>query len=127
MENGDWVWITLEDAVTIHQQNIAEFGGLDGLRDMGALQSALAYPKNMAAYGTPAMAELAAGYLFALAKNHAFVDGNKRTAWVVTRLFIKLNGGNLVFDKLEAVKFVEAVAGSLLEQKEITSWLEARP
>ena len=126
MENPNWVWITLEDALTIHQQTIAEFGGLDGLRDMGALQSALAYPKNMAAYNITDLAELAAGYLFALAKNHAFADGNKRTAWVVVRLFIKLNGGNLIFDKLEAVQFVEAVAGSLMEQEEVTNWLKVR-
>ena len=88
--------------------------------------SNLAYPKNLAAYGDPGMAELAAGYLFAIAKNHAFVDGNKRTAWTVMRLFIGLNSGKLEYDKFDAVKFVEGVAGGTIDYDGARDWIAGR-
>ena len=83
MTKKEWDWVTVEDAILAHQQSISNYGGSDGIRDEGGLESALAYPKNLDAYGDPGMAELAAGFLFAIAKNHAFVDGDKRTAWTV--------------------------------------------
>ena len=126
MTEKDWDWVTAEDAILAHQQSIANFGGSDGIRDIGGLESALAYPKNLAAYGDPGMAELAAGYLFAIAKNHAFVDGNKRTAWTVMRLFIGLNGGKLEYDKFDAVKFVEGVAGGTIDYDGARDWIAGR-
>ena len=123
MTEQNWDWVTVEDAVLAHQQSIANFGGSDGIRDAGGLESALAYPQNLAAYGHAGLAELAAGYLFAIAKNHASVDGNKRTAWTVMRLFVGLNGGKLDYDKFEAVKFVEGVAGGTIDYDGARDWI----
>lgn len=126
MTKKDWDWVTVEDAILAHQQSISNFGGSDGIRDVGGLESVLAYPQNQAAYGDPDMAELAAGYLFAIAKNHAFVDGNKRTAWTVMRLFVALNGGKLDYDKFEAVRFVEGVAGGVIDYDGAREWIAKR-
>ena len=126
MTKKDWDWVTVEDAILAHQQSIANFGGSDGIRDVGGLESALAYPQNLAAYGHAGLAELAARYLFAIAKNHAFVDGNKRTAWTVMRLFVGLNGGKLDYDKFEAVKFVEGVAGGTTDFDGTRDWIAGR-
>jgi death-on-curing protein len=123
MTEQNWDWVTVEDAILAHQQSIANFGGSDGIRDAGGLESALAYPQNLAAYGHAGLAELAAGYLFAIAKNHASVDGNKRTAWTVMRLFVGLNGGKLDYDKFEAVKFVEGVAGGTIDYDGARDWI----
>ncbi len=112
--------------LAVHNNQIARHGGSEGLRDAGGLESALAYPQNLAAYGDPGLAELAAGYLFAVAKNHAFVDGNKRTTWVTCNIFIEINGGELAFDKLEAVRFVEGVAGGAIDYDGAREWIAAR-
>lgn len=126
MTYEDWDWVTVEDAILAHQQSIANYGGSDGVRDGGGLESALAYPQNLAAYGEPGLAELAAGYLFAIAKNHAFVDGNKRTAWTVMRLFVALNRGRLDYERLDAVRFVEGVAGGEIDYDGAREWIAAR-
>ena len=102
--------MSVDDAILAHQQSISNYGGSDGVRDAGGLERALAYPQNLAAYGDPGLAKLAAGYLFAVAKNQAFVDGNKRTVWTVMRLFVSVNGGTLKYQRLEALRFVEGVA-----------------
>ena len=122
-----WIWVRPDVVMAVHNNQIARHGGSEGLRDGGGLDSALAYPKNLAAYGEPGLAELAAGYLFAIAKNHAFVDGNKRTAWVTCNIFIEINGGELAFDKLEAVRFVEGVAGGEIDYDGAREWIAARP
>ena len=122
----DWDWVSVDDAILAHQQSIANYGGSDGVRDAGGLESALAYPQNLAAYGEPGLAEFAAGYLFAVAKNHAFVDGNKRTAWTVMRLFVALNGGRLEYERLEAVRFVEGVACGGIDYDGARAWIAAR-
>jgi death-on-curing protein len=125
MSNQGWFWVRQDVVLAVHNDQIARHGGSEGLRDAGGLESALAYPQNLAAYGDPGLAELAAGYLFAVAKNHAFVDGNKRTAWVTCNIFIEINGGELVFDKLEAVRFVEGVAGGTIDY-DGARWIAAR-
>jgi len=112
--------------MAVHNDQIARHGGGEGLRDAGGLDSALTYPQNLEAYGDPDIAELAAGYLFAIANNHAFVDGNKRTAWVTCNIFIEINGGELAFDKLEAVKFVEGVAGGTIDYDGARDWIAER-
>jgi len=126
MNNQKWIWVRPDVVMAVHNDQIARHGGGEGLRDAGGLDSALAYPQNLAAYGDPGMAELAAGYLFAIAKNHAFVDGNKRTAWVTCNIFIEINGGELVFDKFDAVKFVEGVAGGTIDYNGARDWIADR-
>ena len=126
MNNRDWLWVRQDVVLAVHNNQIARHGGSEGLRDAGGLESALAYPQNLAAYGEPGLAELAAGYLFAVAKNHAFVDGNKRTAWVTCNIFIEINGGELAFDKLEAVRFVEGVAGGAIDYEGARAWIATR-
>jgi death-on-curing protein len=126
MAFGDWDWVSVDDAILAHQQSMANYGGNDGVRDAGGLESALAYPQNLTAYGDPGLAELAAGYLFAVATNHAFVDGNKRTAWTVMRLFVALNGGRLDYERLEAVHFVEGVAGGVIDYDSAREWIAER-
>ena len=121
-----WDWVSVDDAILAHQQSIANYGGSDGVRDAGGLESALKYSQNLAAYGEPGLAELAAGYLFAIAKNHAFVDGNKRTAWTVMRLFVALNGARLDYERLDAVRFVEGVAGGEIDYDGAREWIAAR-
>lgn len=96
-----------------HNVQIALHGGNEGLRNAGGLENALAYPQNLSADSDPGLAELAARYLFAVEKNHAFVDGNNRTARVTCNIFIETNGRELVFGKHEAVCFVEGVTGGI--------------
>ena len=126
MNNRDWLWVRQDVVLAVHNNQIARHGGSEGLRDAGGLDSALAYPQNLAAYGEPGLAELAAGYLFAVVKNHAFVDGNKRNAWTVMRLFVALNGGRLEYERLEAVRFVEGVAGGTIDYDGARAWIAAR-
>lgn len=121
-----WDWVSVDDAILAHEQSIANYGGSDGVRDAGGLESALADPHNITAYGDAGLVELAAGYLFAVAKNHAFVDGSKRTAWTVMRLFVTLNGGRLDYERLDAVRFVEGVAGGAIDYDGAREWIAAR-
>ena len=112
------VWL-LEDAVrAIHQRQIAEHGGSSGLRDEGLLISALARPQNLLVYSEqePDLAALAAGYAFGIARNHPFVDGNKRTGLVATRTFLRLNGVDLQARQEEKyLTFLKLGEGSVSE------------
>jgi death on curing protein len=117
-----WRWIGQKVVYAVHDRQLAEHGGLDGIRDQGAVESALARPQNRAMYDNPDAATLAAAYAYGLARNHGFVDGNKRTAWVVARLFLADNGCRLRFDKLEAVQIVEAVAAGSLSEENLAAW-----
>jgi death-on-curing protein len=90
------------------------------------VESALARPKNLAAYGEPDAADLAAAYAYGLAKNRAFADGNKRTSWVVARLFLADNGYTLQFRGAEALSMVEQMAGGALEETSVANWFRAR-
>jgi len=101
---------------------LAEHGGLDGVRDQGAVESALARPQHLAVYGETDAAELAASYAYGIARNHGFADGNKRTAWVVARVFLADNGFRLRFDKLEAIRTMEAVAAGTLGEADLAAW-----
>lgn len=116
------VWLDLEDANAIHSRQLAEHGGGDGTRDVGMLESALARPVNRWSYGETDLVVLAAAYAFGVARNHPFVDGNKRTAWVLARLFLRLNGVELVFDKQEATRTVERLAAGELTEDEMADW-----
>lgn len=117
-----WRWIGAKTVYAVHERQLAEHGGLEGVRDRGAVDSALARPQNRAAYHDPDASALAAAYAYGLARNHGFADGNKRTAWVVARLFLADNGCRLQFDKLEAVRIVEAVAAGSLSEGDLAEW-----
>ena len=121
-----WTWVAPDVVLAIHDRQLAEHGGSEGLRDPGLLSSALARPENAAAYATPDAAGLAAAYAFGIAKNHPFVDGNKRTAWVVARLFLVLNDHRLVFSPADAIAAVEALAAGTLDEPALAAWFRTR-
>ena len=105
-----------------HAEQIAEHGGGEGVRDAGLLESAMARPQNLAAYGTPDAAELAAAYAYGIARNHPFVDGNKRTAAVVSETFLMLNGHVLTASDAELVVAFLALAAGDLSEEETAAW-----
>ena len=117
-----WNWVTLDVAVAAHREQLAEHGGGDGVRDMTLLESAMARPHNVAAYGDPDVAELAASYAFGIARNHPFVDGNKRTAAVVSETFLVLNGYELTASDAELVVTFLALAAGELAEEELAQW-----
>jgi death-on-curing protein len=121
MSSG-WNWIDRLDIRAIHDAQIARHGGPEGVRDPGLIEPALARPRNLAAYGDPDGADLAAAYAFGIARNHGFVDGNKRTAWVVARVFLADNGCDLVFDQADGYRFMMAVADGTLDEASIAGW-----
>lgn len=126
MTSSDIVWVDIALVLLIHERSLAHHGGAEGIRDSGAIESALALPQNLSLYESPSLSELAANYLFGIIKNHAFVDGNKRMAWVTARAFLALNGVSLDFDALEAITFVESVAAGAVDRAEATIWFEER-
>lgn len=122
----DWRWVDPRVARALHADQLRAWGGGQGIRDEGLLESALARPQNLGAYGSPDAADLAASYAYGLAKNHPFVDGNKRTALVVCETFLIDNGHALMASDAElAVLFEELAAGELSEE-ELASWLRER-
>lgn len=122
----EWRWVAQDVVFAVHDRQIAEHGGRPGVRDKGLIESALAKPQNIAAYGDPDIAELVASYAFGLAKNHGFVDGNKRIAWITARLFLIDNGNRLVFDKIEAVRLMEDVASGAVNEIALAEWFRQR-
>ena len=122
------VWLLEETIIAIHQRQISEHGGSEGLRDEGLLASALARPQNLLAYAQPPpdFAALAAAYAFGIARNHPFVDGNKRTALVAARTFLLLNGVNLEANQDEKyLTFLELAQGTLTEEQ-LADWIRKR-
>jgi death-on-curing protein len=105
------IWILETVALAVHDAQVGEHGGLAGVRDLSLLQSALARPQNLLNYGTPDLAALAASYGYGIARNHPFQDGNKRTAFVVTELFLLLNGFELAVDDAACVLMTVGLAG----------------
>jgi death on curing protein len=123
---SEWRWVAPEVVFAVHDRQIAEHGGLGGVRDAVAVESALARPRQLAAYSEPDAAALAAAYAFGIARNHGFADGDKRAAWIVARLFLANNGRQLVFDKADAVQVVESLAASRVSEEEMAAWFRAR-
>lgn len=121
-----WRWIDASTVIAIHDRQLSEHGGLDGIRDEGAIESALARPRNLAEYGHPDAADLAAAYCYGIVKNHGYADANKRTGWILARLFLLDNGVKLQFDPIDAVRVVERLAGSDLTEADFAAWLRAR-
>lgn len=120
------VWIEAGLAFAIHDRQLAEHGGPIGVRDMAALESALARPRNQWAYGETDRYALAAAYAFGIARNHPFADGNKRTAWVLARLFLTLNAAPITFAPADAIAMVLKLAGGELTESEAANWFRTR-
>ena len=120
-----WRWVDKAALQLLHAESVAEHGGPQGVRDEGLLDSALARPSNLAAYATPDFAELAAAYGFGLIRNHAFVDGNKRAAFLATGLFLALNGYRLTATQADATLTVVALAASEIDEAAYAVWIRA--
>ncbi|MBF0135107.1 MAG: type II toxin-antitoxin system death-on-curing family toxin [Magnetococcales bacterium] len=120
------VWIGKDVVLAIHKRQLVEHGGSGGLRDEGLLESALARPVNRQAYGDPppTLAELAASYAFGMARNHPFVDGNKRVAYVVCLLFLRMNGKQLVAPGAEKYRAFLSLAQGTMGEEELASWFQ---
>lgn len=120
-----WIWIDAGVIVAVHDMQIAEHGGGEGLRDAGLLESALARPQNLAAYGTPDAAQLAAAYGYGIARNHPFIDGNKRSAFIAAKLFLRLNGWDFVAGDIEHVGIMLRLAEGSLSEEDFAAWIRA--
>jgi len=120
------VWIETELALAVHDRQLAEHGGPIGVRDAAGLDSALARAQNQWAYGETDLCALAAAYAYGVARNHPFTDGNKRTAWVLARLFLALNEVHIVFAPEDAIRMVLGLAAGTSEEAEVSAWFRAK-
>ena len=126
MTQGDIRWVSENVVLAIHDEQLAEHGGLPGLRDRSLLLSALARPQNIAAYASPDLAALAAAYAAGIIRNHPFLDGNKRTGLVVAAgVFLPLNGYQLAADNTEIVRTMLAVADGSMSEDELALWFRS--
>ena len=117
-------WVLDEVVLAVHDEQLAEHGGLSGVRDHGAVESALARPRNLVAYeACEDLARLAAAYAYGIARNHGFADGNKRTALVIADLFLMLNDYELVSSPSDNVLTILGVADGTLSEEELTIWI----
>ena len=117
-------WLTREAVLAIHAQLLARFGGSAGLREDNMLESALAKPRQLHAYGQPNVYEMAAAYAFGIVKNHPFVDGNKRAGFVAAYTFLGINGFDFTAPEEEAVIFTRGLAAGEITLEEYTLWLQ---
>jgi death-on-curing protein len=116
-------WLTVDDVVLFHEQLIATFGGASGTRDRGLLESALSRPQNVFAFESRDLCVLAKAYAHGIAKNHPFIDGNKRAAFVLVRVFLGLNGVRFDPPEPETVAMIEGLASSKLSEADFVSWV----
>ncbi|MFL6353851.1 MAG: type II toxin-antitoxin system death-on-curing family toxin [Bryobacteraceae bacterium] len=117
-------WISYEVVLAIHAEQLCEHGGAEGIRDQGSLESALARPKHLHRYSPDATVhELAAAYALAVAKNHPFVDGNKRTAWIICAVFLELNWKPVTLDQREVVEMMLGLAAGSIDEQQFAAWL----
>ena len=114
---SDVRWLTRQAVEIMHEEQLREHGGLDGLKDENALEAALARPLNKAAYGAPDLFELAAAYLYGIARNHPFSDGNKRTGFLAAFSFLILNGFLIDASQADIIAFVLAVAAGEIDEE----------
>ena len=119
-----WRWVPKDTVLGIHAKSLAVYGGSDGLRDGGLLDSALGRPENLAAYGKPSVFELAASYAFGIVRNHPFIDGNKRMAFLTAGLYLLLNGFELTASEAEATAVMLAFAAGEVSEEEFALWLK---
>lgn len=123
MKPRQWIWLDPGVLRAVHEEQLAEHGGASGTRDDGLFESALARRENLAAYGQPDAADLAAAYGFGIARNHPFIDGNKRTAFVAVELFLELNGCELTAGDGDCVLTLLAVAAGQMDETTFARWL----
>jgi death on curing protein len=122
---ADWIWLDREVMLAVHDEQLAEHGGISGVRDMSLFDSALAKPLNVAACGEPSVAKLAASYGYGIAHIPPFLDGNKCTAFVAVELFLVLNGFRLIADDVQCALIMLDIATGQLTEDAFTAWIEA--
>jgi death on curing protein len=120
---SDWIWLDREVMLAVHDEQLAEHGGGVGVREMGLFDSALARPMNLAAYGEASVSKLAASYGYGIARNHPFIDGNKRTAFVAVELFLALNGYRLAASDSDCVMVMLEVAAGQITEEAFAAWI----
>lgn len=120
-----WIWLDPAVVRAVHEEQLAEHAGAPGTRDACLLESALARPQHLAAYGEPDVAALAAAYGCGIARNHPFVDGNERTAFIAVELFLAINGIDLLADDADCVLTMLAVAAGDLSEDDFAAWIRA--
>ena len=119
-------WLTLEEVLVAHDRQIARFGGPHGIRDLGALESALGRPVNKFAYGETDLASLAAAYAFGIARNHPFIDGKKRAAFVALMMFLRLNDLRFAPPPAEATAAILGLAAGEISEESLARWIRDR-
>ncbi|MDO9285101.1 MAG: type II toxin-antitoxin system death-on-curing family toxin [Aquabacterium sp.] len=124
--NEVWVWLDPAVILAVHEEQLSEHGGAAGVRDAGLLESALSRPRHLAHYGQPDVHELAAAYGFGLARNHPFIDGNQRSAFVATELFLMLNGWRLTATDVDCVMVMLSLAAGEIDETHFAQWLRER-
>lgn len=125
MKTNPWIWVPLDAVLSIHDEQIAEHGGIRGARDLAVVDSSLAGPRNLLAYGKADAAALAAAYAFGLCSNHGFLDGNKRTAYVVAETFLDLNGYSMHAPDEAVVSTMLAVASGVMPEEQLATWFRS--
>jgi death on curing protein len=118
-----WIWLDREVLLAVHDEQLAEHGGQTGVRDMALFESALARAQQLAAYGEPTVAALAAAYGYGISRNHPFLDGNKRTAFVAVELFLILNGCRLTVNDVDCVITMLEVASGNMTEPDFAAWV----
>ena len=123
-----WRWVRRDLVYAVHDMQLARHGGLVGLRDQNLVESALSRPAQLHPHGQPPpdAAQLAAAYAYGLARNHGFSDGNKRTAWVIARVFLADNAIQLAFSEIDAIHTMQAVASGTLDEQQLAVWFRQR-
>lgn len=119
------VWVLREVVFASHDQSLAQFGGSAGLRDEGMLDSALGKPLNLFAYAKPSLFDLAASYGYGIVKNHPFIDGNKRSGFIVAAVFLELNGYHFQASEVDAALQTLALAAGEMSEAAFAQWLKA--
>jgi death-on-curing protein len=119
------IWVPLAAVVAIHDRQISRHGGAPGIRDRALLEMGCARAMNLAAYADADLAEIASAYAFGIAKAHAFIDGNKRTAFVTALTFLRLNGYAFLPNPAKGVQMMEGLAADQIDETEFANWLKA--
>ena len=122
MKPRQWIWIPLGAVLAIHDEQIAEHGGIRGVRDLAVIDATLAKPRNLVAYAKPDAAALAAAYAFGLCNCHGFLDGNKRTAYVVAETFLDLNGYRVDATDEQVVNTMLSTASGVMSEAKLAEW-----
>ena len=122
-----WIWVPLQALLIVHDRQVSRHGGATGIRDLSLLEAACARPMNLANYENPDVFALSASYAFGISKAHAFVDGNKRTAFVAAFTFLALNGVPRRPDPIIGVRMMEDIASDAVSELEFADWLRTLP